>query len=173
MDLEKLLAEGNAVVSGDHFVYKSGKHGHEYIDKGQFSHIGSINLVMVIKEIGWRAEEKGLKINLAPEIGIIGPAEGAVLFPLSLAEHFEQRIRKTSEGELFKSIKFFPAKTSVNENDRHYVKDKDLPRYRGKPFIIFEDIVNDGTTIREVGDLIRSELNSEVIAAMCFVDRGG
>ncbi len=169
--LKKLLFQSEAVISGEHFVYKSGKHGSDYIDKERFSFIGATELVAIIEEIGRKAEESGMKIELSSMTGIIGPAEGAVLFPLTLAKYFESRIR-TQKG-FFHDVKYFPAKTSVNSDGYHYIKEKLISYYYGKNFIIFEDIVNGGTTIREVCHLLRNKLNAKVLAALCFIDRGG
>ena len=47
------------------------------------------------------------------------------------------------------------------------------PNYKGQPFIIIEDIVNNGTTISEVRELFEKEVGGEILAALCIVDRGG
>jgi len=170
MDMEekgRFIEESGAVLIG-HFVFKSRKHhGNLYIDKEKFPEIGARKLVRLIQAVGKDALESGLYFGSVKEIGIIGPAYGATPFVLPLAAYFEEQRP---------DIHFFPARTeqAFDEEGRsyHVLPDKLRSRYQNGVFIILEDIVNDGTTIRETEELFRTRANARIIAALCFADRG-
>ena len=162
LELVKAVAKG-------HFVFKAGfMHGNLYINKEVFSFIGAKKLIKLIKQIVDNAVEKGLQFGDAKEIGVIGPAYGAIPFALTVAGFLEEH---------FPKIKFFPARTELKEkkNGRkiHYLPTKLVRRYQGKVFIGIEDIVNNGTTCREIKDVFARQASAKVVAFMCFVNRAG
>jgi orotate phosphoribosyltransferase len=161
-----ILSEANAVVDNDHFVYKAGTHGSAYINKEKFPFLGARNLETILFDVAENAARNGLDLHGETSVGIIGPAMGATPYPLTVAIAFEK---------LFPDIVFFPARTEL-ETDRdgkrtHIIPEKLAADYKGRSFIIIEDIVNNGTTIREVNELF-SKIG-KVRAALCIVDRGG
>jgi len=163
----EFIKETGAVAEG-HFVYKAGyAHGDLYINKEQFSKMGAKKLISLIDRVGANALTLGLGFNGVKRVGIIGPAYGAIPFSLSLAAFFESAIQ----------IPFFPARTQlVRDNtgrDYHVIPEKLLKDYQDGAFIIHDDIVNNGTTIKEVARLFRNAVNGRILAATCFVDRGG
>jgi orotate phosphoribosyltransferase len=161
-----ILAEANAVVDNDHFVYKAGTHGSGYINKERFPFLGARNLEKILSEVAENAVRNGLDLTGEKSVGIIGPAMGATPYPLTIAIAFEK---------LFPDIIFFPARTELetdaNGKRTHIIPEKLAADYKSRSFIIFEDIVNNGTTIREVNELF-SKIG-KVRAALCIVDRGG
>ena len=164
----KFIKESGAVVEG-HFVYKAGyAHGNLYINKEQFPKMGARKLVELIWQVGFNALASGLDFGDAKRVGIIGPAYGAIPFSLTLAVFFE---------EMVSDVLFFPARTQLVKDNRgrdyHIIPEKLLKDYQDGAFIIHEDIVNGGTTIREVKTLFQNAVNGNVIAATCFADRGG
>jgi len=165
---DKFIKESGAIAEG-HFVYKAGwAHGNLYINKEKFPKMGSIKLSNLIRQAGYNALVLGLEFGEAKEIGIIGPAYGAIPFSLTLAAYFEEQRP---------DILFYPARTELVKNEKgrnvHIIPDKLLEDYQNSAFIVFEDIVNNGTTIREVAELFRKKADSRIIAAICFVDRTG
>ncbi len=169
MDKKSIIETSGAAVTG-HFVYKARyMHGPGYIDKEIFPEIGALNLRDAIYSVANNAIEKGLVLRSTGAVGVIGPAYGAIPFSLTLAEAFENKIS---------GMKFFPARSELmwqvdGEKKIHYIPEKLATRYKGKTFIIFEDIVNNGTTIREVADLFRRKVDARIITALAFVNRGG
>jgi len=161
-----ILRAADAVVDNGHFVYKAGTHGSAYINKEKFPFLGALNLEKILIEAAENAARNGLDFKGDASVGVIGPAMGATPYPLTLAIAFEK---------LFPGTKFFPARTEL-EPDRdgkkiHLIPDKLAADYRNRDFIIFEDIVNNGTTIREVTKLFSGI--ARVKAAICIADRGG
>lgn len=162
------LQESEAVYQG-HLVYKAGyAHGNLYIDKERLSKLGAIRLCTLMERVAVNAINSGLMTWDYEEIGIFGPAYGAIAFTLPLAAAFENIFVRT--------IKFFPARTEVVKKDGrniHFIPDKLLPMYKGLPFIGIEDIVNNGTTIRETSHLFRTVADATILAFTSIVDRGG
>lgn len=160
----------NSIVTG-HFVYKAlHKHGAGYVDKEKFSEIGSTELVELIEAIGENALSQGIDFPDVPEIGILAPAYGALMFPLVLSAYFEKRTGR----------KFFPARTEAIPSDPngsnkliHVVPGKRREFYHGKCYGILEDIVNNGTTVREIKELFERDADAEIFAVLCVADRGG
>lgn len=121
-----------------------------------------------IKEVAEKAVIGGLKVP-DHKIGVIAPAYGAIPFSLVLAAALEDNFR----GKIF-----FPARTELKPNKNgtrqvHYLPDKLKKKYDGCSFLLFEDIVNNSTTIREVANLFRTEVDAIIIGALAFVNRGG
>lgn len=164
-NMMEFLHIAGAVIQG-HFVFKAGyKHGDKYVDKETFSFVGARKLIELIRAVADNAVRTGLNFGEAKEVGVIGPAYGAIPFTLTLAGFLEER---------FPEILFFPARTQLvksGEREVHYIPDKLLRRYRGKTFIKFEDIVNNGKTCRESKDLFETEAEAKVKAILCFVNR--
>ncbi len=168
IDVDQILQKSGAVVSG-HLVYKAGTHGVYYIDKERYVNLSARELSTLIREVGLDAIVKGLQFPVGVErVGVIGPAMGAIAYTLTLAECLE---------ESFPAIKFFPARSELEIDSSgkkiHAIPDKLLPLYQNGFFVIVEDIVNNGTTIREVKKLFEDVAGAQIIAAMCTVDRGG
>jgi len=159
------LRSVKAVVE-DHFVFKAGyMHGNLYINKEAFSFLGAKKLIELIEQIVNNAVEKGLQFGDAKEVGIIGPAYGAIPFALTVAGFLEEH---------FPEIKFFPARTQLKkkgEREIHYLPTKLIKSYHRKIFIGIEDIVNNGTTIREVNTVFSKQADAKIIAFLCFVNR--
>lgn len=160
------------IIKSGHFVYKEGTHGSHYLDKETLVDLGAEKLVNFVRLAGLLAWKRGFYFDRGfKEIGIITPAMGAIVYGLILAEQFE----KLTLGR----VKFFPARTELrhDETDKkiHYIPEKFIPLYYQKPFIIFEDIVNNGTTVREVSQLIVDPdvLNGEILGVISLIDRGG
>lgn len=159
----EILSSCNAVVRS-HLVYKLGTHGREYIDKEQFSKLGARKLSEVLRIAVGQAIDNGLKIVGKEMIGVIGPAYGAIPYALTVAESLEGH---------FETPLFFPARTElVTEKKIHVIPEKLLAMYAGKKFIGIEDIVNNGTTLRELRDLLLT-IDAEMFAAISIADRGG
>ncbi len=183
-DPKKILAESGAIISGDHFVYKAGTHGEAYINKEKFAMMGALKL----KEVIDNAASAIIRFNSSDkEVGIAGPAMGAITYALTMAvaleEYYElQKVKDdlTLNGKTTRNFYpelFFPARTELKEDSTgkriHVIPEKLKADYEGKSFIIFEDIVNNGTTIREVKELLEKEVNARIIGVICIADRGG
>lgn len=165
--MENLIEQTKAIRSG-HLVYNGGEHGTYYIDKERFCLAFAGTLQTVIEQAAVNAIRGGLFVKGERSVGVIGPAFGAIPYAFSLACVLEKYIY---------GVRFFSAHTELevkySGRKMHVIPRKLLGMYEGKSFIILKDIVNAGTTIKEVSQLLRVEAKAQVLAAICLVDRGG
>lgn len=166
-DFLSILESTGAMVRNDHFVFKAGyMHGDLYVNKEDFPKMGAITLVRLMRAMVANAVNAGLSFQGVEEVGVIGPAYGAIPYALPVAFFLEWK---------FPGIRFFPARTELKEENgrkTHYIPEKLLLDYQGKIFVGVEDIVNNGTTCREVVNLFARDARADVKAFLCLVNRG-
>lgn len=166
VDIKKMLQETKAVAAG-HFVYKAlHNHGGGYIDKDMFPFIGALNLVEILEAMAEKALNMGLNLSGHKEFALITPAYGAIKLGLPVAAYLERRT----------GVKIFVVETELEVAEggkkHHIIPANQKKRIMGIPLIGQEDIVNEGTTIREVSDLFYKELQMRLYAALSIIDRG-
>ncbi|MDP2090574.1 MAG: hypothetical protein Q8K30_03155 [Candidatus Gracilibacteria bacterium] len=160
-DFRNLLSENNIVVTEGIFVYKSGFIGTAYINKEALAPLGADIVNSCLCSMTQNALDK--ELNFKPDtktVLIIGPAYGAISYPPIVAFYLRA---------LYPSVKFVTSRTEVDSYGRHFIPEKLNQLYvMADEYIIVEDIVNEGTTIREVSALLPDVVNSVI----CLVDRG-
>ena len=161
------IVESGALISC-HNVFKSGwSHGAEYIDKERFRNLGATKMYEILTRMVENSVYRGLDLRGYREIGVISPAYGAIVFTLPVAAALEK---------FFPGVKFFWARTELiirGGRKIHTIPDKFMDDYYQKAFIILEDVVHNGTTIRETRDLLVRRVQAIVLAALSLADRGG
>ncbi|MFA5360096.1 MAG: phosphoribosyltransferase [Patescibacteria group bacterium] len=167
IDVNKMLQESKAVASG-HFVYKAlYKHGAGYIDKDMFPYIGAQNLVALLEAEAEKALDMGLELSKYKNAVLVTPAYGAIKYGLPLAACLEKRT----------GTKIIVVETEVEKDETgkryHIIPENQKKKIVDLPLFCKEDIVNNGTTIREVSELYQKELGMSLFAALSTVDRGG
>lgn len=167
MDIQRMLQETKAVATG-HFVYKvRHNHGTGYIDKDMFSLIGAQNLVEILEAEAEKALKMGLDISGCKKVILVTPAYGAIKLGLPIAAYLERRT----------GTRIFVIETEVEKDETgrriHIIPENQKKRVMGVPFIVKEDIVNNGTTLREIRVLGERELKAPMVAALSIIDRGG
>lgn len=167
MDIMKMLEQTKAVATG-HFVYKAlHMHGPGYVDKDMFPLIGAQNLMEILEAEAEKALKMGLDISRYKKVTLITPAYGAIKLGLPIAAYLERRT----------GVQISVIETEV-ERDKdgkryHIIPENQKKRVMGIPLLGKEDIVNNGTTLREARDLVHKELDAPMIAALAILDRGG
>jgi len=167
IDIMQMLQDCKAVATG-HFVYKAlYMHGAGYIDKDMFPFIGARNLVALLEAEAENALDQGFDLSGWKEAVLILPAYGAIKYGLPIANYLERRT----------NTRVYVAETEVERDGAgkrfHVMPDNQKKRIMCLPVFGKEDIVNNGTTLREVDALIQRELKTSLIAALSTVDRGG
>jgi hypothetical protein len=167
MNIPKMLRETKAVATG-HFVYKARyTHGAGYVDKDMFPLIGATNLVEILEAEAEKALNMGLDLSRYKKVCLILPAYGAIKLGLPIAAHLERRT----------GTRVIVIETEVERDASgkriHLIPENQKKRVRGIPLIGKDDIVNGGTTLREIRALTAKELEALMIAAMSIIDRGG
>lgn len=167
MDIIGMLQETKSVANG-HFVYKAGyNHGPGYVDKDMFPFIGAQNLVALLEAEAEKALNMGFELEKYKKAVLILPAYGAIKYGLPLAAYLEKRT----------GTRIIVAETEVEKDGNgkrfHIIPENLKKRILGLPLFGKEDIVNAGTTFREVNGVIRKELDTSFIAGISSIDRGG
>lgn len=161
-EFKALLAVNNLVVTGEIFVYKSGFIGEAYINKDDLALLGVKVINNCLRGAVNNAFLSFLNFDLnVKNVLVIGPAYGAIAYAPVVAEQLQDLY-----GD---KITFRPARTQLDKDNKHYFHEKHANLISmSDTFIIIEDIVNEGTTIREVSALLPKQVHS----AICLVDRG-
>jgi orotate phosphoribosyltransferase len=158
----------NAFVEG-HFVYKSGLHGNMYIDKERLGRLGGRKMTGVLHAVARNAyAEKMMQFKMESTVTIIGPAFGAINYALPICSFLEEAYKTLR-------VNFRPGRTQLREDGKtHYFPEKLLDIYgESDELIVIEDIVNMGSTIREINALTKKTFGKPVSRALCIVNRGG
>lgn len=161
----ELIVGAQAIMRG-HFVYKSGKHGPLYIDKLRFGEIGVEHLHTIINAVVDNAVVfGGLDFPEGITVRVVGPAYGAIGYALPVALRL---------ADLFPMTKFVVGFTQLDENGKQSLPQKLVDLYAGTDmFVLIDDIVNSGTTVREVGTLLRRYFGKGITHCLSAVSRGG
>lgn len=169
MDINVMqMMENTKALATGHFVYKAlHNHGAGYIDKDMFPLIGARNLVMLLEAEAENALNSGLDLNGHMAAVLLTPAYGAIKYGLTLAAYIEKRT----------NVRIIVAETEVEKDEsgkrRHFIPENVRQRILGLPVLCEEDIVNAGTTLREVNELVCKDLGTSLFAALAIVDRAG
>jgi orotate phosphoribosyltransferase len=162
---EMILENAKSIAIG-HFVYKSGKHGPLYINKEKFASLDIEEIDFVLNTMVDNAVVfGGLKFEPGKRVRVIGPAYGAIDYShpvaLRLKYHFPETI-------------FLKGRTQLDENGKHTLPQKLVDEYLdADEFVMTEDIVNDGRTLREVGNLFETIFGKRITKAFAIANRGG
>jgi orotate phosphoribosyltransferase len=160
-DFKELLAMLNVVVTGNIFVYKSGFIGTAYVNKEELALQGGPVINSCVISMAQNAYFKNMKFD--PDVKtvlLIGPAYGAIGYPYPVSEYL---------SKYYPNIVFIPGRTQLDNKGNHYIPEKFKEKYFDcDEFIILEDIINAGTTIKEVSSLLPKRVHSTI----CLVDRG-
>ncbi len=162
----EMLSRLGAVVTNSHFVYTSGKHGAEYIDKTAITqHPNDFT------QLCWWIASNALKDD--PDIVLGAAVVGAMMSPI-VAQEISMHARKKN-----KPLSLF-ADNDVSfrmENDR-VVRVEQIMLKRGfdklvagKRVVIVEDIVNTGKTVLRLIDLVK-ENGGTVVSVHAICNRG-
>lgn len=162
----ELLVKNGIIKEGYFFMYKlNPTFGPRYINKEDLTFLGATLVNNILRSMAQNAIKSGLKFSKGTKkIAVIGPAYGAINYAAIVAEAIEQYNT---------SIIAMPTRTQLGKNDYHEIPDKLKKVYEeADEYLIVEDIVNNGETIREVKKLIIDQFSDKkVINAICLVDR--
>ena len=134
MDQESIriiFQEAKAIISGDHFVYKSGKHGSAYVNKDAV-YVDPTKVFLSTLEIANHFVYDDIEV-------VVGPAIGGVILSQWIAWH----LSSLTEREVLSIY-------SEKEGDSFVIKrgyDKFLS---GKNVLVVEDVVTTGGSVKKV-----------------------
>ena len=155
--LERMRRAGVKLITNDHFVYVSGKHGRTYIKFDQaLTRPTHQDMILLCQLMALKFLRSGVEV-------VIGPERGAVI----LAELVAEELSKMMGRE----IRSFPAlKIDDGEFD---ITDPEAPAViMGRKVLVVEDTINKGTNTRKVVRLVRG-YDGNVIGVAALWNRGG
>jgi orotate phosphoribosyltransferase len=140
------LEEIGAIITNDHFVYTSGKHGSVYVRKDLlFAH--------PTLHYSFCEELSYLCKNLDFEV-IIGPAIGGILI-----------------SHLMGLVMLRSSVFAEKDGDELIFKRAYEKLIQNKKVLIVEDILNTGSSLKKLIRLVRSH-NADIQGVGCFINRG-
>lgn len=150
----KLLGSVGAIITDDHIVYTSGKHGTAYVNKDAlYPHTAQTSLLCKLMAQGFARD--GIEAVIAPALGgiVLSQWVSYHLSELSGQEVFALYAEKDGAGNFI--VK------------RGY--EKLLP---GKRILVVEDVLTTGTSAKQVVE-VTQRLGGEVVALSVLCNRGG
>ncbi len=154
-EVEAILADLELIVTGDHFVYKSGEHGDAYVNKNYVTLFPEL-----VKHIA-RLMAKQLR-HRGTEL-IVSPATGGISLGQWVAH--EMRVDPTLSNPLF----IYADKAG---EDRFVIRRNYDKLVSGKRVVVVEDIVNSGLTSRMLMTEVE-RLGGSVVVLSALYNRGG
>lgn len=147
-----ILKETNALITDNHFVYTSGKHGSVYINKDAI-----YPYTDKASEVGLLFAEKVKEENIE---AVVGPALGGIILSQWTANHLSKLKGKNIFG-------VYTEKTA----DKNQVFTRGYGKIiKGKNVLIVEDLTTTGGSVRKVVDSVKKE-GGKVISVGVMIDR--
>jgi len=151
-DVVDILKKIGAVITDDHFVYTSGKHGEVYINKDAlYPHTKETS--EVCKLIAEKYKDKEVDV-------VVGPALGGIILSQWVAHHL-------SEMKGRKVLGVFTEKDE--ESDQIFRRGYDK-LVKGKKVLAVEDLTTTGGSVKKVVDSVKA-VGGEVIGVCVMVNR--
>lgn len=152
MDIIEILKKVNAVMTDDHFVYTSGKHGEVYVNKDAiYPHPEEVS------QVGELFAEKYKDADIDV---VAAPALGGIILSTWTAYHLTQMKGKEILGVYAEKM---PDKSMA------FTRRYDA-LIRGKNVLVIEDLTTTGGSVKKVVDLVR-ETGGNVVAVCVMVNR--
>lgn len=152
MDIIEILKKVHAVMTDDHFVYTSGKHGEVYVNKDAvYPHPAEVSQVGQL----FAEKYKDTEIDV-----VAAPALGGIILSTWTAYHLTQLKGKEILGVYAEKM---PDKTMA------FTRGYDA-LIRGKNVLVIEDLTTTGGSVKKVVDLVR-ETGGTVVAVCVMINR--
>ena len=151
-DVVAILKRIGAVITNDHFVYTSGKHGEVYINKDAlYPHTKETSEVCL--EMAEMFKDKEME-------AVVGPALGGIILSQWVAHHLSQ----------IKGKEIFGVYTEKDETDNQVLRRGYDQVIKGKKVLVVEDLTTTGGSVKKVVDTVR-QAGGEVVAVCVMVNR--
>lgn len=156
-DIRRLLAEVGALVTGDHLVYTSGRHGSSYVNKDAlYPHTAATSAVCAA--IAGHFAGAGVEV-------VAGPTVGGVIMAQWTAHHLGALAGR-------EVLAVYAEEEGAGEAGRRLFRRGYDALVRGRRTLVVEDILTTGGSARKVVEAVAAAGGSVVgVAALC--NRGG
>ncbi len=147
-----ILKKIGAVITDDHFVYTSGKHGEVYINKDAlYPHTGETS--EVCRMMAEMFKDKEIE-------AVVGPALGGIILSQWVAYHLSR----------MKSKEVFGVYTEKDETENQILRRGYDQVIKGKKVLVVEDLTTTGGSVKKVVDTVR-QAGGEVVSVCVMVNR--
>jgi len=147
-----ILKKVGAVITDDHFVYTSGKHGEVYINKDAlYPHTAETS--EVCQTMAEMFKDKNVE-------AVVGPALGGIILSQWVASHLSKMKGKEVFG-------VYTEKDAVENQILRRGYDQVI---KGKKVLVVEDLTTTGGSVKKVVDIVR-QAGGEVISVCVMVNR--
>lgn len=158
-DIISLLKKVGAILTGDHFVYTSGKHGSVYINKDfLYPH------VQMVSEVGKMFAQKFK--NKAIDV-VAAPAVGGTVLSTWTAYHLSRMKKKKVMSVYTEKDKGTTAGAAESEQVFRRGYDKFV---KGKKVLVLEDLTTTGISVRKTVDAVK-QAGGKVVSVCVMVNR--
>lgn len=158
MDEQKILnifREANAIITGSHIVYTSGKHGSAYVNKDAiYPHIDKVS--ELCREIAKFFVDEEVEV-------VVGPEKGAIILSQWVAYHLSFSWMTNRE---------ILAVYAEKEGDTFIIKRGYDKLVAGKNVLVVEDILTTGGSVKKVIEAVRA-IGGNVVGLGALCNRGG
>lgn len=152
MDIIEILKQTKALLTNDHFVYTSGKHGSVYINKDIiYTHTQKAS------DVGYMFAQKAKNFDV--EV-VSAPALGGIILSQWTAYH----LSKLTQKEV---LAVYTEKTP--DKNQVFTRGYDLV-VKGKKTLVIEDLVTTGGSVKKVVDSV-TQAGGSVISVGVMVNR--
>jgi len=148
------LQEAGAIITNGHFVYASGRHGSDYVNKD--------GVYPDTELTSGLAFELALRFTGRQAIHVvIAPAVGAVILAHEVARHLSIRLKTKVFGVY-----------ADKDGDGFAIKRGYDQFVRGQPVLVVEDVLTTGGSAKKVVEAVRA-IGGQVIGVGALCNRGG
>lgn len=151
-DIISILKSIGAVITDDHFVYTSGKHGSIYVNKDAlYPH------TELASQVGKMFAEKNNGFDIET---VVGPALGGIILSTWTANHLSR----------IKGKEIFGVYTE-KDVDKNQIFTRGYDKYiKGKKILVIEDLTTTGGSVLKVVNSVR-QAGGDVVAVSVMVNR--
>ncbi|MGE5042452.1 MAG: phosphoribosyltransferase family protein [Candidatus Levyibacteriota bacterium] len=151
-DVIEILKKVGAIITDDHFVYTSGKHGSVYINKDAlYPHTEETSQVGML----FAKKAEPLDIDV-----VVGPALGGIILSTWTAYHLSSLKHKEILGVY----------TEKDENKNQVFTRNYDKLIKDKNVLVIEDLTTTGGSVKKVVDTVR-DVGGRVVAVCTMVNR--
>lgn len=147
-----ILKKVGAVITDDHFVYTSGKHGSVYINKDA--------LYPHTKETSEVCKLMAEKYQDSEVEAVVGPALGGIILSQWVAHHLSE----------MKGKEIFGVYTEKDEKENQVLRRGYDQIVKGKKILVVEDLTTTGGSVAKVVETVQAA-GGEVIGVSVMVNR--
>lgn len=147
-----ILKKVGAVITDDHFVYTSGKHGSVYINKDAL-YPYTTETSEVCRTMAEMFKDKEVE-------AVVGPALGGIILSQWVAYHLSQ----------MKGKEIFGVYTEKDATENQILRRGYDQVIKGRKVLVVEDLTTTGGSVKKVVDTVR-QAGGEVVSVCVMVNR--